>query len=60
MSKRSVNFTGRKPMKAGHILSMMEWLGMTEEEIRGAIERQKAAQVELDRLALEAARRAQA
>lgn len=43
MSKRSVNFTGRKPMKANHILSMMEWLGMTEEEIRAAVTRQRDA-----------------
>ncbi len=30
--KRSVNFTGRKPMKASHVLSIANWLGMSEAE----------------------------
>lgn len=34
MAKRSVNFTGRKPMKAAHVLSIANWLGMSEAEQR--------------------------
>jgi DnaJ-class molecular chaperone len=37
MGKRSTNFTGRKPMKARHVLSLMDWVGMSEEEIRTAL-----------------------
>lgn len=37
MAKRSTNFTGRKPMKARHVLSLMEWVGMTEAEQRAAL-----------------------
>ena len=32
--KRSVNFTGRKPMKASHVLSIANWLGMSDAEQR--------------------------
>lgn len=32
--KRSVNFTGRKPMKASHVVSIGTWLGMTDNEMR--------------------------
>lgn len=41
MAKRSTNFTGRKPVKARHTLSLMQWVGMTDEEIKEAIARQK-------------------
>lgn len=44
MAKRSTNLNrGHKPlMKPSRILDLMEWLGMSEEEIRAALERQKA------------------
>lgn len=32
--KRSVNFTGRKPMRADHIVSILDWLGISEAEKR--------------------------
>lgn len=38
MAKRSVNFTGRKPMKASHIVSIAEWLGMSNDEIKAMAE----------------------
>lgn len=37
MTKRSTNFTGRKPMKAGHILDLMSWVGMSQAEQRAAL-----------------------
>lgn len=44
MAKRSTNFNGgKKPIKGSHVLSLMQWVGMTEAEIRAAIERQKRA-----------------
>lgn len=36
MAKRSTNFTGKKPMKTKHIFSLMQWVGMSDEEIRAA------------------------
>jgi hypothetical protein len=39
MAKRSTNFTGKKPIKGRHVLSLMEWVGMTEEEIMAALSR---------------------
>jgi len=42
MAKRSTNFTGKKPMKTNHVIDMMRWVGMTDEEIKAALERQKA------------------
>lgn len=39
MSKRSTNFTGKKPIKGRHVLSLMEWVGMTEAEIKAALEK---------------------
>ena len=32
--KRSVNFTGRKPMNASHVLDIANWLGMSDAEQR--------------------------
>jgi hypothetical protein len=37
MAKRSTNFTGRKPMRANHMLDLMTWIGMTDAEIRSAV-----------------------
>jgi predicted Fe-S protein YdhL (DUF1289 family) len=39
MAKRSTNFTGHKPMKAQHMVSIAQWLGMTDEEIKAMAER---------------------
>lgn len=39
MSKRSTTFTGRKPMKVRHVLDLMRWVGMTDEEIKAALTR---------------------
>lgn len=41
MSKRSTNFTGKKPMKASHVLSLMQWVGMSDDEIRAAVTEQQ-------------------
>lgn len=44
MSKRSTNFNGgKKPIKGKHVLSLMEWVGMSEAEIKAALEKQKRA-----------------
>ena len=37
MAKRSTNFTGKKPMKGSHVLNLMRWVGMTDEEIKNAV-----------------------
>ncbi len=42
MAKRSTNFTGKKPIKGSHVLSLMQWVGMTDAEIKAAITKQKA------------------
>ena len=43
MAKRSTNLNGgKKPIKGSHVLSLMQWVGMTDDEIRAALERQKA------------------
>jgi hypothetical protein len=43
MAKRSTNFNGgKKPIKGSHVLDLMRWVGMTDEEIRAALEREKA------------------
>ena len=41
MAKRSTNFTGKKPIKGSHVLDLMRWVGMTEAEIRAALEREQ-------------------
>jgi len=41
MSKKSTNFTGKKPGKPSHLLDLMKWVGMTDEEIRAALLKQK-------------------
>lgn len=44
MSKRSTNFNGgKKPMKATHVLSLMQWVGMTDAEIKAAAAKAKRA-----------------
>ena len=43
MTKRSTNFTGKKPIKGGHMLDLMRWVGMTDAEIKAALEKQKRA-----------------
>lgn len=43
MSKRSTNFTGKKPIKGSHVLSLMQWVGMSDAEIKAALEKQKRA-----------------
>lgn len=38
MAKRSTNFNGgRKPIKGGHVLDLMRWVGMSDEEIKKAL-----------------------
>ena len=44
MAKRSTNFTGKKAPKASHVLDLMRWVGMTDEQIREALEREKRRQ----------------
>ena len=41
--KKSVNFTGKKPGKPSHVLDLMKWVGMTDEEIKAALTKQKEA-----------------
>ena len=41
MSKKSTNFTGKKPIKGRHVLDLMAWVGMTDAEIKAALEKQK-------------------
>ncbi len=41
MAKRSTNFTGKKPIKGSHVLDLMRWVGMTDEEIKAALEREQ-------------------
>jgi hypothetical protein len=41
MAKRSTNFTGKKPIKGSHVLSLMEWVGMTDAEMKAALEKAK-------------------
>jgi hypothetical protein len=42
MAKRSTNFTGKKPIKGSHVLSLMQWVGMTDAEIKAALEKKRA------------------
>jgi hypothetical protein len=38
MAKRSTNFNGgKKPIKPASVLSLMQWVGMTDEEIQAAL-----------------------
>jgi len=42
MSKKSTNFNGgKKPIKGRHVLDLMAWVGMTDAEIKAALEKQK-------------------
>ena len=43
MTKRSTNFTGKKPIKGSRVLSLMQWVGMSDAEIKAALEAQKRA-----------------
>lgn len=37
MTKRSTNFTGKKAPRPSHVHSLAQWVGMTEEEVRGVV-----------------------
>ena len=39
--KKSVNFTGKKPIKGNHVIELMRWVGMTDEQIKAALLKQK-------------------
>ena len=42
MAKRSTNFNGgKKPIKGSHVLSLMQWVGMSDAEIKAALLKQK-------------------